>query len=155
MNLRESLENETVANVGYRKPVKVQEGQSVRFAINRMRKEKFGCLLVLDGKRLTGIFTERDFMTRVLQKKGAFALPISEFMTPDPTIAHIDEPIYRVLARMHAGGMRHLPVLNTKGRPVGTISVGHVAHFLADLHPTTVYNLPPDPDQFPSTREGG
>lgn len=155
MDLREALEKETVADVGFQEPVAVQEQQTVRAAVDRMREEKVGCLLVLNEERLTGIFTERDLLTRVLGKEGAFDVPIAEFMTAKPTVAHADEPIHRVLARMHAGGMRHVPVLDPEGRPVGTISVKSVVHFLADHHPKTVYNLPPDPNHFPSTREGG
>ena len=155
MKLRPILKNETVADVGYFKPVKVQEGKNMRAAVKRMRKGKSGCLLILKGKKLTGIFTERDLLTRVLVTDEDHDRPISDFMTPDPTVARFDEPIYRVLARMYAGGMRHLPVLGKRGRPIGTISVGQVAYFLADLHPTMVYNLPPDPARYPSAREGG
>lgn len=155
MRLRTTLKNETVADVGYFKPVKVQEGKNMRAAVKRMRQGKSGCLLVLKGRKLTGIFTERDFLTRVLVREEAFELPISNFMTPDPTVARFDEPIYRVLARMYAGGMRHLPVLGKRDRPVGIISIGLVAYYLADLHPTVVYNLPPDPARYPSAREGG
>ena len=155
MDLREALENETVADIGYRDPVVVQEFEPLGAAIERMRKKKIGCLLVLKGGRLTGIFTERDLITRVLGKKDVWDVPIAEFMTAKPTVAHTDEPIHLVLARMLAHGIRHLPVLDAKERPVGTISVESAVHFLAEYHPTTIYNLPPDPGFFTSSREGG
>ena len=155
MKLHNILQYETVADVGYYQPIKVQENLKLRKAVKRMAKGKTGCLLVLKGKRLTGIFTERDFLIRTLDREEIFNLPISNFMTPDPVVAHINEPIYQVLARMYAGGMRHLPVLGKRGQPIGTISVGQVAYYLAELHPTIVYNLPPDPANYPSAREGG
>ena len=155
MELREALETDTVAHVGYQDLVAVQEEQTVRAAVERMREKKTGCLLILKGERLTGIFTERDLITRVLGTEGAYDAAITTFMTAAPTVALANEPIHLVLARMHTGGMRHLPVLDSEGRPVGTISVRSVVHFLADHHPTTVYNLPPDHNLIPSTREGG
>lgn len=155
MKLHEILKNETVADVGYYEPIMVRESLNLRAAVKRMAKGKSGCLLVVKERRLTGIFTERDFLIRTLDREEAFDLPISNYMTPDPVVARIDEPIYQVLARMYAGGMRHLPVLDKRGRPIGTISVGQVAYFLAELHPAMVYNLPPNPANFPSAREGG
>jgi CBS domain-containing protein len=155
MELRKALEQETVANVGHRKPVTVQETSTVREALDHMRLETTGCLLVVDGVTLTGIFTERDLLTKVIGKKGAFDLPVTEFMTLDPIVAHADEPIHKVLTRMQHSGIRHLPVINAGGLPVGMISVRAVVHFLADYHPTAVYNLPPAPDNFPSTQGGG
>ena len=94
-------------------------------------------------------------MTRVFDKEGAFDATIAKFMTINPVVARSNEPIHRVLARMYNGGMRHLPVLDIEDRPVGTISVKSVVHFLAEYHPTTVYNLPPVPDHFASRRDGG
>jgi CBS domain-containing protein len=155
MDLREALENETVADIGYRNPVVVQENEPLGAAIDRMRKYKVGCVLVLNGGRLTGIFTERDLITRVLGKDDILDEPIAEFMTSRPILSHSYEPIHLVLARMYAEGIRHMPVLDAKDRPVGTISVESVVHFLAEYHPTTVYNLPPDPGLFTSTRDGG
>ncbi|MDA0349507.1 MAG: CBS domain-containing protein [Verrucomicrobia bacterium] len=155
MELRKALEQETVANVGHRKPVAVQETSSVREAVNRMRQETTGCLLVVNGVKLSGIFTERDLLTKVIGKEGAFDLPITEFMTPNPTVANADEPIHKVLTRMQNCGIRHLPIINAGGLPVGMISVRTVVHFLADYHPTAVYNLPPAPHHFPSSQGGG
>ncbi len=76
-------------------------------------------------------------------------------MTPDPFVARIDEPIHLVLAKMRAKGLRHLPVLDVAGRPVGTISIKRAVHFLSAHLPQAIYNLPPEPDQFPARAEGG
>lgn len=155
MELRKALEQETVANVGHRKPVAVQYTSTVREAVEHMREETTGCLLVVDGVKLKGIFTERDLLTKVIGKEGAFDLPVTEFMTSNPTVADADEPIHKVLTRMQNSGIRHLPVIKSSGLPVGMISVRTVVHFLADYHPTAVYNLPPAPQNFPSAQGGG
>ena len=94
-------------------------------------------------------------VTRVLGKVESLDRPLREYMTPDPHTARVDEPIHRVLARMVKGGMRHLPVLDKSGAPIGTLSVKHAVHFLVDHYPEAVFNIPPDPDRIPASREGG
>ena len=79
----------------------------------------------------------------------------TRFVSSKPTTARVDEPIHRVLGRMFAGGMRHVPVLDTADRPVGTMSIKRAVHFLADHYPKAVLNIAPDPEKFPAAREGG
>ncbi|MCB1123129.1 MAG: CBS domain-containing protein [Verrucomicrobiae bacterium] len=155
MDIRIALENETVASVGYPKPVVVQKDSTVKSAVDTMAREKTGCILIQDGETLVGIFTERDFISRVLDNRDAFGQPIKDFMTPDPLVARTDEPLYQVLSRFLQHDVRNLPVLDKKHLPVGILPVRRVVHFLADYHPTTVYNLPPDPKQMHSSPEGG
>jgi CBS domain-containing protein len=155
MELRRALIEETVADVGYRALVAVPLEASVREALAVMQRERVGCVVVLEGESLRGIFTERDVVVRILGGEGSFDEPIAEHMSPDPYTARVDEPIHRVLARMYAHGIRHLPVLDAGGRAVGTISVKRAVRFLTDHSPETVLNLPPEPGAFPATREGG
>jgi CBS domain-containing protein len=155
MDLRNALENETVSQVGYSKPITMQSIDTVRAAVEKMGQENTGCLLILDGIKLVGIFTERDFVIRVLGKNGAFEEPIKNYMTPDPTKAGTEEPIHRVLSRFLQCDVRNLPVVNNDDIPVGTLAVRRVVNFLSEYHPSAVYNLPPDADQIHSSREGG
>ena len=155
-DLREPLQRETVASIGFRDLVALEiEGASLADAIRLMQERAVGCLVVLDRGRLAGIFTERDLLARVLGKARSFDQPLADYVTRNPTTARVDEPIHLVLTRMHQGKMRHLPVVDAAGRPVGTMSVKRAAHFLADHYPEAVFNVPPDPDRFPESREGG
>ena len=155
MDLREALETETVSHVGFPAPVTIQQEQPVKRAVERMKRRRVGCILVLSGENLVGIFTERDLITRVLTQPGTMELPISELMTPDPLVARADEPINQVLSRFIRRGMRHLPVLDSDNRPVGTLSVRRAVHFLSDHTANTLYNLPPTHNQVPTSRGGG
>ena len=155
MDLRQALETETVAHVGFPAPVTIQQEQPVKRAIERMKRRRVGCILVLSGEQLVGIFTERDLVKRVLGQRGTMELPISELMTANPVVARSDEMIHEVLGRFLRRGMRHLPVLDADDRPVGTLSVRRAVQFLSDHHSNTVYNLPPTFNQVPTALGGG
>lgn len=154
MDLREPLQSETVADVGYRELVSIGTSARVAEAVALMRKENCGCLVVMSEGRMRGIFTERDLLKRVLRPRIGLDTPIVDLMSKEVTVAHVGEPIHAVLARMYVGRLRHLPVLDGD-EPVGTISIKRAIHFLADQLPQAILNLPPHPETFPATREGG
>ena len=56
----------------------------LREVVRRMRDENVGCALLTRDGELAGVSTERDLVVRVLGNKGAFDLPVGEWMTPDP-----------------------------------------------------------------------
>lgn len=87
-----------------------------------MRQNGKGALLVLDGPRVIGIFTERDALFRVIAAhRDPASTPLSEVMTPQPLTIHPDEPFGHALRIMHRGGFRHLPVVE-HDRPLGIVS---------------------------------
>ena len=155
MDLRAALETETAASVGYRDLVSVPVAATIREAVSAMQSQSVGCIAVLDGERLAGVFTERDLVTRVLGPERSLDGALSEVMSRDPVVAEEHEPIHRVLARMHARGLRHIPVLGESRTPVGTISIKRSVHFLSGVLPQAIFNLPPEPDRFPDRPEGG
>ena len=155
MDLREALEQETVAAVGYHDLVSIEASASVREAVEVMQREKVGCIVVVEGSELRGIFTERDLLVRVLAESRGLDGELREVMTPDPFVARVDQPLHLVLARMRGNGLRHLPVVDSSGLAVGTISIKRAVHFLSDHLPQAILNLPPEPDQYPGRAEGG
>ena len=87
-----------------------------------MKAQGKGALLVLDGSRLIGIFTERDALFRVIAaRRDPATTRLAEVMTPQPLTIHPDEPFGRALRIMHDGGFRHLPVVEHE-RPLGIVS---------------------------------
>ena len=88
-----------------------------------MKEKSKGALLVVDGTKLTGIFTERDALFRVIAAgRDAATTTLADVMTPQPQTMHPDEPFVRALRVMHEGKFRHLPVVEF-GRPLGIVSV--------------------------------
>ncbi len=95
---------------------------TVRDAALRMAEAKVGAMLVLDGERLAGIFTERDLLNRVVARRlDPDATRLAEVMTRDPRTAGPEMPLSHALVMMYEGCYRHVPVLDD-GRPLGVVS---------------------------------
>lgn len=92
-------------------------------AARRMVEARVGALLVVDGERLLGIFTERDALARVLAKGADPArLTLAEVMTPKPITIGAERLLAHALILMHENGCRHMPVLDG-GRVAGVVSM--------------------------------
>lgn len=120
-------------------------------AMRAMQSEHTGCVLVtLDGTRetsLTGIFTERDILHRIIDRgRNPTTLPIGEVMVSEPESLPAGASIAWVLNKMSVGGFRHIPVVDEAGRPKAVVSVRDVVQFLVDAFPGEVLNLPPEYD---------
>ena len=85
---------------------------------------------------IIGIFTERDVLTRVIDRGGNLALaPLSDVMTKDPVVGRNDSPLAWLLHCMSIKGMRHIPIVNDKRHPLYVISVRDVVTLLVDSFP--------------------
>ena len=88
-----------------------------------MKEHRVGALLVVDGERLAGIFTERDALFRVVaEKRDPDSTRLAEVMTLDPSSITPDRPFAHALHLMYEGEFRHVPVVEN-GRPLGMVSV--------------------------------
>lgn len=118
-------------------PICVSPETPVEKVIEIMRDNRIGCVCVVKGHELVGIFTERDVLKRVFSQSKDLTTKVSEVMTGDPEYLYHDDEIAFALNRMHVGGFRHVPLLGGDGQPVGVISikdiVGHMMKDLKDL----------------------
>ena len=105
-----------------RKIIKAPPDTLVSKAANLMATTNVGAVMVVEGERLVGIFTERDVVFRVVAHgRDPQATRIAEVMTPTPRTIDPDAPFGYALSVMHEGGFRHLPVIE-HGKPVGIVS---------------------------------
>jgi CBS domain-containing protein len=153
MDLADNLKHELVSRLNPTPPWHVQPGQTVADAVQMMRDRRVGCVLVCEGRRIVGIFTERDLLRRVLAVGRPLSTRVAECMTPDPVTVQPRDPIHVAIRWMQKGGYRHLPVV-VDGRPVGILSIKRVVHFLVEHFPGAVYNLPPRAQGMSPKREG-
>ena len=154
MELSRNLRVESVSRLEASPPRSVDPSQTVGEAIRLMREQRVGCLLVCEGGRLTGLFTERDLLVRVLGCNKPMTTPVMEVMTAPAITIMPSDSIRMAIKRMQHGGHRHLPVVNENNEPVGILSVKRIIHYLVEHFPGAVYNLPPEPSGVLRKREG-
>jgi len=154
MELTRNLRTDTVSRLRPNPPWSIESGRPVSEAVQLMRWQKVGCLLVTRAGRLAGIFTERDLLARVLAANLSLESPIAACMTADPVTITLKDVVRTAIKRMEKGGYRHLPVVDEGNRPVGVLSAKQIVHYLAEHFAGLVYNQPPDPSRFPDEAEG-
>ena len=90
----------------------IEPTMTVAEAATVMGERKIGSALVMEGEKLSGIFTERDIVRALGEHFDAAGHPVSEWMTADPMTVPPDTPIKEALNTMLERGFRHLPVVD-------------------------------------------
>jgi CBS domain-containing protein len=125
--------NEAVARLLEEKTERVEAVMpqtSIGEAIATMNQRRIGSILVMDGERLVGIFTERDVLTRVVpQALDPRRTPVGEVMTRNPVTITPTRTVQEAMVIMTDSRKRHLPVVQG-GKVVGLVSIGDVTRWL-------------------------
>jgi CBS domain-containing protein len=105
----------------------ISPDQTVLRALEIMAEYDVGALLVLDGKRLAGVFSERDYARKViLQGKSSRHTKVSEVMTGKVFYVTQGSTIEECMAIMTEKHVRHLPILDGEQNVIDVISIGDV-----------------------------
>jgi len=95
-------------------------------ALTQMSDREIGALLVMEGERLAGIFSERDYARKVILKgKASKDTPVSEIMTAKVFTIHPDQTVQEAMQLMTEKHIRHLPVVEAE-KVIGMVSIGDV-----------------------------
>src|SRR5262249_61320753 len=96
---------------------------SVFEALKVMAEKNVGALLVIEGERLVGVFSERDYARKViLHGKASKEIPVREIMTAHVLYVRHHQTIEEGMALMTDKRVRHLPVLDAD-HLTGVISI--------------------------------
>jgi CBS domain-containing protein len=101
--------------------------QSIREAAQMMAAIDAGALPVGENDRLVGMITDRDIAVRAVATGKGPDTPIREIMSTDVKYCFADDEIDEVAHNMAEIKLRRLPVLNSKKRLVGIISLADIA----------------------------
>ncbi|KAE8344532.1 hypothetical protein BDV24DRAFT_126666 [Aspergillus arachidicola] len=105
-------------------PVTVSVRTSVKDAAAMMKEHHTTALLVQDQGSITGIFTSKDIVLRVIAPGlDPSTCSVVRVMTPHPDFAPADMSIQAALRKMHDGHYLNLPVMNETGEIVGMVDV--------------------------------
>ena len=95
-------------------------------ALKLMAEKDVGALVVLDGEKLAGIFSERDYARKIiLLGKSSKETLVREIMTDKVLCVRPEQTVQQCMALMTEKRIRHLPVLDHK-KVIGVISIGDV-----------------------------
>lgn len=110
-------------------------------AVQRMAEHNVGSLLVMEGVRLVGIISERDYARKiVLHGRNSRTTPVGEILTP--AVHHVSprSTVGECMALMTDKRIRHLPVLD-QGAVVGVISIGDLVNWIMRAQAATIDQL--------------
>ena len=108
----------------------VDAGADLTAAVRSMDGRRVGAVLVLDGERLVGVFTERDVLRAVAHGLTPEAT-VGDWMTRGPETIEPDETAEHAAVLMIHGGFRHLPVVES-GKVVGILSIRDLMRSVLD-----------------------
>lgn len=107
--------------------VSVKMDTPVEEAAKVMDEKRISSILVVDeGGKLVGIFTDRDLRFAAANGKIGKGIPIHMLMTENPITISPSDPITEALRKMRDADVKHLPVVDKENRPVGIVAVRDV-----------------------------
>lgn len=153
--IEDILKERTIAEIVNPKCVQAAPETTVSEALKLMQASKSGYIVVAKNKKVAGLFTETDFIRKVLECKVSWSRPIGSLINVKPVVLTMQDSIGSAIDLMGRENVYYIPLVNDKKELVNVISVRTLIRFLAAFYPAEVYNLPPRPGQVSLSAEGG
>jgi len=119
----------------------VAPGFMVFQAIQLMADKNVGALPVLDGNRLVGIISERDYTRKVILKgRSSRETPVRDIMSQNLHLAALEDTVVDCMRVMTSRKVRHLPVLDGLDL-VGIISIGDLVNWIISAQTSAIDQL--------------
>ena len=110
-------------------------------AIKMMAEKNIGALLVVEGKTLIGIATERDYARKVvLLGKSSRETPVSEILSLPMVKAKPSNSVDECLRLMTENRVRHLPILDGE-TVIGVVSIGDLVNWVISAQDVTIKQM--------------
>jgi CBS domain-containing protein len=110
----------------------IQQTATVYEAIEKMESNRVGSIIAMNGDTVAGIFTERDYLRRVvLRGHTSKTCPVADVMTEDLVCVDPDYTVEECMAIMTEKKIRHLPVMSN-GRLTGIVSIGDLVKAISE-----------------------
>lgn len=123
---------DSMGSLGLKEPLTVTPETTLAQCVAIMQQRHVGSLLVVDAAgRLSGIFTERDCLMKVVGKvRDLESATVAQYMTNNPIRERPEASLAFALNLMSNGGFRHVPIVDQDDLPIGIISVKDVVEHI-------------------------
>jgi len=147
---------DNIFSIGIKKAVLINEDASIGVVIKSMQTADSSCIVIIKNNKISGIFTERDIVTKIVAKNVDYKNEkICDYMTNNPEILQSNDSIASALNKMTDGGFRHVPIVHSKSKDIFIISMQDIINSIGNYYFNDIINLPPKPLRNTSQREGG
>ncbi len=110
-------------------------------ALEIMADKDVGALLVIEGGKLAGVFSERDYARKVILKgKSSKSTTVGELMSSPPICGDPELTISDCMALMTVNHIRHLPIVD-KGAIIGVVSIDDIVKTIMCEQNTAIQEL--------------
>jgi len=124
-----------VGDIMTRRIVSAQPAEPLLAVAMRMSQENVSCVVVVSGREVVGMVTERDLLKRVAAGQRDFArMTIAEVMSSPAISVEADTPVLEASDLIESRGIKRLPVLDA-GRLVGVVTQTDIIRGLISLSP--------------------
>jgi len=121
--------------------ISVSPDAVVRDAIAKMAEKSAGTALVMEGNKLVGIFSERDFIRKVyLKDQCGKGVKVKDIMSTGLTTVTVDTTLESCMNLMTDKRIRHLPVM-AGDQVVGIVSIGDIVKYMVNEKDSLIKNL--------------
>lgn len=129
-----------VSDICKRNVVTIHPNQTLVAAIELMREQHIGYLIVTDSQTSNnplvpvGVLTDRDIVVGVLARGADVrGLSVDEVMTRKPVVARDSDAVRSALKEMRRIGVRRLPVVDSNGQLTGVLALDDIFDSIAEL----------------------
>jgi CBS domain-containing protein len=123
---------QTIEEIGWTRYVpRLARSEKVAKAFDLMSREAHDCVMIVDGGKLCGIFTSRDFLNRIAAVRGdPNAVELGSVMTPAPRTLRPRDGVAFAINWMAIEGFRNVPIVDDQGHVLGVLTVWDVMRHL-------------------------
>lgn len=110
-------------------------------ALEKLAERDIGALVVMDGAELAGMFSERDYVRKVILKgRSSREMRVRELMSSPAVTVTRQTTVDECMHLMTSKRFRHLPIVDA-GTVVGVVSIGDLVNWIMSVQGQTIHQL--------------
>jgi CBS domain-containing protein len=144
----QEIQTKLIRHLSFEPAICIESGTSLLDVVEQMRKTHSSCVVICKEDRCVGIFTERDYLNKVLCTDADRNSAVDQYMTPQPKTLSANDTVGTAIRLMNEFGFRNIPLVDEAGKCTGLVQIRNIIQFLAELYPEEVLNVQPRRETF-------